>query len=83
MDEIVELTKSSAASLDCLSDMITLRRENILKTENFLKQHGENLSPERVAQVEKDLADMRRGLRNMEADYRSIAGEDYTDKYTS
>lgn len=82
MDEIVELTKSAAASLDCLSYMIALRRKNILKTENFLKEH-KDLSPERVAQVEKDLADMRMGLHNMEADYHGIAGETYTDKHNS
>lgn len=82
MDEIVELTKSSAARLDCLSCMIALRRKNILKTEAFLKQQW-NLSPERVAQIEKDLADMRSGLHNMETDYRYIAGEPYTNKHNS
>jgi len=56
---MIELTKSSAARMDCLSSMIHLRRKNILNIENYLKQHGENLSPERVVQIEKDLADMR------------------------
>lgn len=69
--------------MDCLSSMIHLRRKNILNIENYLKQHGENLSPERVAQIKKDLADMWSGLHNMEADYRSIAGEPYTDKRNS
>lgn len=69
--------------MDCLSGMIDLRRKNILNTENYLKRHGENLSPERVAQIEKDLEDMRLGLHNMEADYRSITGEPYTDKRNS
>ena len=80
---MIELTKSSAASLDCLSYMIERRRKNILTTENYLKQHRENLSPERVAQIEKDLADIRLGLHNMETDYCSIAGEPYTDKRNS
>lgn len=79
---MIELTKSSAARMDCLSSMIALRRKNILKTEAFLKQQW-NLSPERVTQIEKDLEDMRLGLHNMEADYRSIAGEPYTDKRNS
>ena len=48
MPEIIELTKSSAASLDCLSYMIELRRKNILKAESFLMQHRESLSPERM-----------------------------------
>ena len=69
--------------MDCLSSMIHLRRKNILNIENYLKQHGENLSPERVVQIEKDLADMRLGLHNMETDYRSIAGAPYTDKRSS
>ena len=34
-------------------------------------------------QIEKDLADMRLGLHNMETDYRSIAGAPYTDKRNS
>lgn len=80
---MIELTKSSAARMDCLSSMITLRRKRILDTENYLKQHGENLSPERVAQIKKDLEDMRLGLHNMETDYRSVAGEPYTDKRNS
>lgn len=79
---MIELTKSSAASLDSLTVMIDLRRKNILIAENFLKEHRD-LSPERVAQIEKDLADMRLGLHNMEADYRSIAGKPYTDKHNS
>lgn len=79
---MIELTKSSAARLDCLSHMIALRRKNILKTEAFLKQQW-NLSPERVAQIEKDLADMRSGLHNMETDYRYIAGEPYSDTHNS
>ena len=62
--------------MDCLSSMIHLRRKNILNIENYLKQHGENLSPERVVQIEKD-------LDNMETDYRSIAGAPYTDKRNS
>ena len=69
--------------MDCLSSMIHLRRKNILNIENYLKQHGENLSPERVAQIEKDLEGMRFGLHNMETDYCSIAGEPYTDKRNS
>lgn len=69
--------------MDCLSDMIALRLMNIFKTENYLKQHRLILSPERVAQIEKDLEDMRTGLHNMEADYRSIAGAPYTDKHNS
>lgn len=55
MPEIIELTKSSAASLDCLSYMIELRRKNILKAESFLMQHRDSLSPERIAQIEQDL----------------------------
>lgn len=35
MPEIIELTKSSAASLDCLSYMIELRRKNIPKQKVF------------------------------------------------
>ena len=73
MPEIIELTKSSAASLDCLSYMIELRRKNILKAESFLMQHRDSLSPERIAQIEQDLEDMRSGLHNMETDYCSIA----------
>lgn len=69
--------------MDCLSSMIHLRRKNILNIENYLKQHGENLSPERIAQIEQDLEDMRSGLHNMETDYCSIAGEPYTDKRNS
>ena len=80
---INELTKSSAASLDCLSYMIELRRKNILKAESFLMQHRDSLSPERIAQIEQDLEDMRSGLHNMETDYCSIAGEPYTDKRNS
>ena len=81
MPEIIELTKSSAASLDCLSYMIELRRKNILKAESFLMQHRDSLSPERIAQIEQDLEDMRSGLHNMETDYCSIAGEPYTGKH--
>ena len=62
MPEIIELTKSSAASLDCLSYMIELRRKNILKAESFLMQHRDSLSPERIAQIEQDLEDMRSGV---------------------
>lgn len=80
---MIELTKSSAARMDCLSDMIALRRRNILIAETYLKLHKQNLSPERVAQIEKDLEGMRFGLRNMETDYCSIAGEPYTDKRNS
>lgn len=69
--------------MDCLSGMIDLRRKNILITETYLKLHRQNLSPERVAQIEKDLEGMRFGLRNMETDYCSIAGEPYTDKRNS
>ena len=83
MPEIIELTTSSAASLDCLSYMIELRRKNILKAESFLMQHRDSLSPERIAQIEQDLEDMRFGLHNMETDYCSIAGEPYTDKRNS
>ena len=83
MTEIIELTRSSAASLDCLSYMIDKRRRNILNAETYLKLHRQNLSPERVAQIEKDLEDMRFGLHNMETDYCSIAGEPYTDKRNS
>ena len=83
MPEIIELTKSSAASLDCLSYMIELRRKNILKAESFLMQHRDSLSPERIAQIEQALEDMRSGLHNMETDYCSIAGEPYTDKRNS
>ena len=72
-----------AASLDCLSYMIELRRKNILKAESFLMQHRDSLSPERIAQIEQDLEDMRSGLHNMETDYCSIAGEPYTDKRNS
>ena len=80
---MIELTKSSAARMDCLSYMIALRRKNILTVETYLKQHRQNLSPERVAQIQKDLEDMRFGLHNMETDYCSIAGEPYTDKRNS
>ena len=80
---IKELTKSSAASLDCLSYMIDKRRKNILIAETYLKLHRQNLSPERVAQIEQDLEGMRFGLHNMETDYCSIAGEPYTDKRNS
>lgn len=83
MNNMIELTKSSAASLDCLSYMIDKRRKNIIIAENYLKQHKQNLSPERVAQIEKDLENMRFGLHNMEADYCSIAGKPYTDKHNS
>lgn len=69
--------------MDCLSGMIDLRRKNILIAETYLKLHRQNLSPERVAQIEKDLEDMRSGLHNMETDYCSIAGEPYTDKRNS
>lgn len=69
--------------MDCLSDMIALRRKTILNVENYLKQQRETLSPEQVVQIEKDLADIRLGLHNMEADYHSIAGEPYTDKRNS
>ena len=77
------LDKSSAASLDCLSYMIDKRRKNILIAETYLKLHRQNLSPERVAQIEQDLEGMRFGLHNMETDYCSIAGEPYTDKRNS
>ena len=80
---MIELTKSSAARMDCLSGMIDLRRKNILATETYLKLHRQNLSPERVAQIEQDLEDMRFGLHNMETGYCSIAGEPYTDKRNS
>ena len=46
-------------------------------------QHRDRLSPERIAQIEQDLEDMRSGLHNMETDYCSIAGEPYTDKRNS
>ena len=69
--------------MDCLSGMIDLRRKNILIAETYLKLHRQNLSSERVAQIEKDLEGMRFGLRNMETDYCSIAGEPYTDKRNS
>ena len=75
---MIELTKSSAARMDCLSYMIALRRKNILTVETYLKQHRQNLS-----QIEKDLEGMRFGLHNMETDYCSIAGEPYTDKRNS
>lgn len=69
--------------MDCLSGMIELRRKNILIAETYLKLHRQNLSPEQVEQIEKDLEDMRFGLHNMETDYCSIAGEPYTDKRNS
>lgn len=77
MNTLIELTQSAAAQLDRLSRMISQRRASLFSTAQYLKQHGGDLSPQRVAELERHLADTRASLCDMEVDYRRIAGAPY------